>query len=218
MTGYYLEEKSIGLGALRKRLEASDLIPSQEPLLDGLGDKMAALQEAGIASLADLRTALKTQKSLTSLSQASGVDPGYLRLLRRTVEGFFPKPRALKEFDWLDKGIVTSLENAGITNTRQVFDATCSGAGALAKEIGVDAKKLKQLVAVSDLCRIQWVSPTFARALAAAGAPSAAAVAEADPERLFQAMAKANQDAKFYKGKVGLRDVRRLVRAAAYTP
>ena len=218
MTGYYLDEGSTGLDALRERLEASDLIPSQEPLLDGIGDKLASLQGAGIASLVDLRAALKSQKSLTFLSKESGVDPSYLQLLRRTVNGFFPKPRALKEFDWLDKGLVTSLQGAGIANTRQVFEATCSGADALANEIDADVKTLNELAALSGLCRIQWVSPTYARALAAAGAPSAAAVAEADPERLCQALAKANQDAKFYKGKVGLRDVRRLVHAATYVP
>lgn len=37
-------------------------------------------------------------------------------------------------------------------------------------------------------------------------------------EALFQAVTKANRDAKFYKGAVGLRDIKRLVAAASYVP
>ena len=77
---------------------------------------------------------------------------------------------------------------------------------------------LLEFMVISDLCRIQWVSPTFARVLVASGITSAAAVAKADPEALFHAISKANEDAKFYKGKIGLRDVRRLVAAATYVP
>lgn len=218
MTSYYLNDSSTDLTALQKRLETSDLIPSQEPLLDGLDTKLAALRAAGIDSLADLRATLKSQKALTALSTASGVGPDYLRLLKRTVGGFFPKPRSLDEFDWLGSGIVSRLKKAGLTNTRKLFEAASNGAGALAKEIGADVDKLTELVTISDLCRIQWVSPKYARALLAAGHTSAAAVAEADPETLCDAIAKANKGARFYNGTVGLRDVSRLVAAAAYVP
>lgn len=218
MTAYCWDEKSIDLGALQERLENTDLIPSQEPLLDGLADKMAALRTAGITSLATLRVALKTPKSLASLSKNSGIDSNYLRLLRRAINGFCPNPRPLREIDWLDNSVLVKLKKAGVTNTRQMIDATSSGATGLAEKTGIDVGDVTELLAISNLCRIQWVSPTFARVLVAAGAPSAEAVAKADPEALFQAIGKANQGAKFYKGKIGLRDVRRLVTAATYVP
>ncbi len=103
-------------------------------------------------------------------------------------------------------------------NTRTLFEAASDGADALAKEIGADVDDLTELVAIADLCRIQWVSAKYARALLAAGHTSAAAVAKADPETLFHAIANTNQRAKFYRGTVGLRDVKRLVAAAAYVP
>ncbi|WP_026380652.1 DUF4332 domain-containing protein [Afifella pfennigii] len=218
MTGYHLDDSSTDLAALQKRLETSDLIPSQQPLLDGLDAKLAALRAAGIHSLADLRAALKSQKALDSLSRASGVDPDYLGLLKRTIGGFFPKPRSLNEFDWLGSGIVARLKEAGLTNTQKLFEAAPNGAGALAKEIGADVEEVTELVTICDLCRIQWVSPKYARALLAAGHTRAAAIARADPETLCDAIAEANRDARFYRGAVGLRDVRRLVAAAAYVP
>jgi hypothetical protein len=60
------------------------------------------------------------------------------------------------------------------------------------------------------------VSPTFTRVLVAAGFTSAAEVAKAEPSALYAAVAKANDNARYYKGKIGLRDIKRLVTAAGH--
>ncbi|MBD3400042.1 MAG: hypothetical protein GF399_06890 [Candidatus Coatesbacteria bacterium] len=52
--------------------------------------------------------------------------------------------------------------------------------------------------------------------LLAAGYGSPDAVAAAEPATLHAAVVEANADSRFYRGKVGLRDIRRLVAAAAY--
>lgn len=218
MMSYYLDEHSTDPDAVRERLQGTDLIPSQEPLLDGLAEKMISITGAGVTSLADLRSALKTEKSLASLSKNSGVDVGYLQLLRRVINGYFPKPRPLREIDWLGVDVVNSLKTAGIGNTRQLFDAASAGVTGLAERTGIEQKHAGELFAISDLCRIQWVSLNFARVLVAAGFTSADAVAKANPEALSKAIETANLDAKFHKGKVGLRDIRRLVAAAGYVP
>lgn len=218
MSSYYLDDNSTDLDALQSRLETTDLIPSQLPLMVSITDKMNVLRSADIASMGDLRRALKDSKSLKALSEKSGIDPEYLNLLRRTVNGFFPKPRSLKEMDWVDQDAIAHLKNAGITNTRQFLDAISVNGKELAKDVGVDGKDMQELAAISDLCRVRWVSPSFARAIVAAGVNGASALAEADPEALCQAIADANRNADFYKGKVGLRDIRRLVAAAAHVP
>ena len=51
---YYVDDRSTDLSSLQARLEDTDLIPSQLPLRDGLGEKTTALREAGIDSVADL--------------------------------------------------------------------------------------------------------------------------------------------------------------------
>jgi hypothetical protein len=63
---------------------------------------------------------------------------------------------------------------------------------------------------------MHWVSPTAARMLIEAGYDSASAVAAADAEELCEALVRANADHRFFKGQIGLRDIRRLVRAAGY--
>lgn len=218
MARYRIDERSIDLDALQDRLRSTDLIPSQKLLLDGLDETLTSLSKAGVTSLEDLRNALKTEKSLTFLSESSGVDISYLRLLKRVINGFIPKPRSLREMDWLEADVVKSLNKEGIKNTRYIFEAACGGVAELAKNTGMSQKVARELLSISDLCRIQWVSPSFARALIAAGASDAGAVAAADPETLFAAIKKVNHNAKFYKGTVGLRDIKRLVVAGRYIP
>lgn len=210
---YYLDEDATTLGHIRKRLETTDLIPSHQPLLTGIEEKFRRLERAGCRSIRSLRARLKNAKAQASLAEESGLEPDYLALLRRVVEGFFPKPVPLAAFDWIDSSLLQQLEAAGITNTEQLHRTARDGS-----VTGMRATQLSELIALADLSRTQWVSPTFARVLVAAGFSSAAALAKADAEALYQAVAKANEGARFYKAKVGVRDMRRLVNAASYVP
>ncbi len=108
------------------------------------------------------------------------------------------------------------MEKVGIKNTLQLHDANDVGNKTLTERVGINQKKLSEILALSDLSRIQWVSPTFSRVLVAAGFTDAANVSKADPELLYKAVIRANENARFYKGKVGLRDIKRLIAAAAY--
>jgi len=216
--GYFINDDSMNLDNLQARLEATDLIPSLQILLDGLTEKLGALKKIGVRSVADLRTRLKSKKSLASLADDSAMDFNYLVLLRRAIEGFFPKPQPLKAFDWLNRDTMAKLDRAGVRNTQQLHEAALSGVDKLAGNAGLEEKNLSEFLALSDLSRIQWVSPTFARVLVAAGFTSAAMVATANPEALHEAIIEANDNARFYKGKVGLRDIKRLIAAAAYVP
>ena len=215
---YYIDDHTTSLDNLQARLEATDLIPSHRPLLDKLTEKMRALKKAGVNSVADLRGRLKRKKALVSLADDTGIDADYLVLLRRVIEGFFPKPLPLKAFDWLDENTVAKLERAGVKNTLQLYETASSGTDALAENAGLKSKELSDPLALSNLSRIQWVSPTFARTLVAAGFKGAAEVCKADPESLYESVMRANENNRFYKGKVGLRDIRRLIAAAANVP
>jgi len=216
--GYFIDEDSASLDELQVWLEKADLIPSLQPLLDGLAKKLSALKKAGMKSVGDLRMRMKNRKTLPSLADDAGIDSDYLVLLRRAVLGFFPKPRLLSAFDWLDMNTVIKLNRAGIKDTRQLYEAASSGVERLAGEVELQKGDLLEFIALSDLSRIQWVSPVFARVLVAAGFSSAASVAAADSEVLYEAIIKANDRARFYKGKVGIRDIKRLIAAAILVP
>jgi hypothetical protein len=215
---YHLDAEKISLGDLRKRIEATDLVPSRASLLDGLELKMKSLEKQGITTLADLRKELKTAKQLETLAKSTGIETQYLTLLRREIEGWFPKPFPLKDFDGLPKGETAKLERDGIRDSAALYEATDSKSkrNALAKSTGVDAATLETFAQLVDLTRVQWTSPTAARMLLEAGCTGSAKLAKMDSNDLYEALARVNAGNKFFKGKIGLRDVKRLIHAASY--
>lgn len=215
---YHLNAEKIALFDVRKRLEATDLVPSRASLLIGLEMKMKALEKEGIATLAHLRNELKTSKRMEALVEAAGIETQYLTLLRREIEGWFPKPFPLKDFGWLPKSEIAKLERDGIRNSAALYEATATKAKRteLAGSTGVDNEILETFVQLVDLTRVQWTSPTAARMLIEAGCNSVAKLAKADAHELHEALTRVNAGGEFFKGKIGLRDVKRLIFAASY--
>lgn len=215
---YHINAEAVSLDDLQKRIEGTDLVPSRTSLLEGIETIFKTLAAADIATLADLRHELKNAKRLEALASRTEIDKQYLILLRREIEGYFPKPASLKKFDWLPQGEIEKLEREGIANSVAFFNAarTPEDISALSGSTGVDAAKLNELRQLVDLTRIQWVSPLAARMLLDAGYDNAAAVAAADPETLCDALDRLNEKGKYFKGKIGLRDIKRLVHAAGY--
>ena len=215
---YHLDAEKVSLDDLRKRIEATDLVPSRASLLDGLGLKMKALEKQGIVTLADLRNEFKTAKRLEALSKSTGIETQYLTLLRREVEGWFPKPFPLKDFDGLPQGEIAKLERAGIRDSAALYEATDSQSKrtALANTLGMDSATLETFAHLVDLTRVQWTSPTAARMLLEAGCDSVSKLAGMDADELCEALARVNAGNKFFKGRIGLRDVKTLIQAAGY--
>jgi hypothetical protein len=217
---YHIDAENISLDDLRKRIEATDLVPSRVSLLDGIQATMTALERHGITTLAQLRNELKSAKHLEAVAKATGIDLQYLTLLRREIESYFPKPCALKAFDWLPKREIAKLEKNGLRDTAALYAAASSAKSRaeLAKSTGVDIAILESLARLADLTRVQWVSPTAARMLVEAAYDSTLKVAAANAEDLCEALVRVNKGNRFFKGKIGLRDTKRLVRAAGYVP
>ena len=63
------------LEGLRKRIEAVDLIPSQEPLRDRIAERFGQLVRAGVTSVEDLQVLTRNKNSLESLANESGSTP-----------------------------------------------------------------------------------------------------------------------------------------------
>lgn len=209
-------KRCVTLPELAERLRTTDLVPSQRPLLDGIDERLAQLAAAGITSVADLRARLESMSAVPAVATVSGVDEDYLVLLRRAVRGFYPRPRPLRTFEWISSESIAALASAGIANSEQLRLATCSGPAQLAERSGVAAATIAELGELADLVRVQWINPTLARALIAAGYPSASAIATADPTELARALAAANRRRRFFDATIGERDLGRMIDAAGY--
>lgn len=201
---------------LAERLRSTDLVPSQQPLLERTDERLAQLAHAGITSVEDIRKQLRYKKSVPSVAARTGVDEDYLVLLRRAVRGFFPQPKRLRAFDWIAPEVIDALAKMGINNSEQLRAACVRGHTGVADRSGTPVAAISELAALSSLVRVQWISPSLARALLAAGYPTPAAVAGADPAHLTRAVAHANEDRQFFNATIGERDMGRIIHAAGY--
>lgn len=210
------QKRCVTLTELAERLRSTDLVPSQRLLLDHTDERLARLAAADITSVADILTQLKYSKSVPSVAASTEVDEDYLILLRRAVRGFYPEPTPLRSFDWIGPEHLAALAGAGIKNSEQLRAACRTGSAEVVERSGVPSATISELVELSDLVRVQWISPSLARTLRVAGYRTPAAVAGADPDRLVQEVAAANQDRRYFNASIGLRDMRRIIDAAAY--
>ena len=218
MKSYHVDATNISLAQLKKKIEATDLVPSRVALLDDISAIFSRLKENGIKTLADLRNALKTKKNALTVGAETGLDGEYLLLLRREIEGYFPKPCSIDAFDWLPVGELKKLKNAGMTDAASLFNSLVPGPKrqSICDDLGVASETAATLFNLSDLTRIQWTSPTTARMLLAAGYTGAAKVARANAEVLYRELDAVNRAQQLFKGTIGLRDVRRLIIAASF--
>ncbi|MDG6224067.1 MAG: DUF4332 domain-containing protein [Candidatus Thermoplasmatota archaeon] len=207
---YFIDDR-IPLRDLKKRIDDTDLVPSRSSLKEGIDGKFSNLEENGYRTLSDLRKALKNAKRIPAVSKETGIEEHYLVLLRREIESYFPKPFPIGSFTILDEEVIRKLEKEGIKNTQDLYETLQEG-----DLPGIDPETKETLSHLSDLTRIQWTDPTAAMMLYEAGYKSAKMVAEANPEQLCKDLEMVNVDQRFFKGKIGLRDVKRLVNASSY--
>ncbi|NLF51999.1 MAG: DUF4332 domain-containing protein [Leptolinea sp.] len=208
---YCFDPDSISLEQLKERICSADLVPSREPILENLDEHLKSLESMGIETLGRLRKELKDNKRLFAIADQTGIDKDYLALLRREFESFFPKPFPLKEFDWIPSEEVTRLEEAGLRNTANLFENPDR-----LQNSGIQPGLVRHLLQCADLTRIQWISPLAARMLVEAGFETPSKVESANPEVLDKAMNAVNTENNYFKGRIGLRDIKRLIHAAKY--
>ena len=216
--GYYLQAEKVSLEDLQKRIEETDLVPSRSSLLEDIEDKFKNLKKHGISNLEDLRNELKNAKKIPSFAKKTGIEEQYLTLLRREIEGYFPKTFPLKSFDWLPQKEISKLEKEGYKNPALLFEALNipENRKEIIDSLKIDEKFIDSIYSLIDLTRIQWVNHTVARMLVSAGYTNVKMVSKANAEKLCNELDRVNKKNGYFKGKIGLRDIKRLVKAASY--
>lgn len=215
---YYTIAGKVSLDDLKKRIRETDLIPSRISLLDKIDENFSKLKKNSFSTLEDLRENLKNAAKISLVSKQTEIDVSYLTLLRREFEGYFPKPFPIKTFDWLPKNDLTKLENAGLKNSVLLYEAleNAKRKNEIITTLELEKKFIDEILSLVALTKIQWTSPLTARMLIAAGYDSVKKVAEAEANKLCDSLDSVNKTYKFFKGKIGLRDIQRLIKAASY--
>ncbi len=215
---YHIDAEKITLSRLQTHIEQTDLVPSRDILKTKLSSHFAQLQDFGIKTLAALRAQLKSKTHIEKLSQATGIDAEYLTLLRREIEGYFPRAFPLSELTWLPNDQLERLAQLGLGNVQKFYDylQMPEARANFAAKHGFEDEFLNSLFALADLTRVQWVSSGFARVLLLTQFSTVEKMACADAKQLAAAVDEANVRGKFYNAKIGLRDFQRLIAAAQF--
>jgi hypothetical protein len=208
--GYYVDLGTFSLERLKGLLKRTRLLPSQRVLGERLDERFACLEQNGIANLRQLQEALKTKRAIQSFAAASGLPVDYLTVLRREVNSYQPKPIKLSDFPGVDPEVISRLEQAGIKHTKHLFPhvLTPQDRTAFAERHEIAHKDLLDLTKLTDVARLKWVGPKFARLLTESGYDTVAKVAGADYQDLYCALLRANEQSSTYGGTLGENDLK----------
>jgi len=202
---YHIDGSKVDINALKSRIIETDLIPSRACLMDDIDDRFEKLKE--ISNLDELRKTLKSKKKLEELSETTSIPTAYLDQLRRAIEGYFPKSIPLREFIWIDDKVIAEFVEMGYKNSKVLYDS-------LDKIKRSD--KNSELLDLVNLTRIQWVKQRAAKMLYESGYKTIEDVLVANAEEMCEKMDKTGKEKNLYKGKIGLRDIKRIILAAKY--
>ena len=185
---YGLDMQAISIEAFQRMLENKDLLPSRKMLLEDIDAHFAAIKAAGVITMADLVRFLKTSKRLAKAAEMTGVPEEYLKVLRRELGGYQPKPLRLTEFKSLSVAQVAALQAAGVKTSFDLLHEGASKAGraALAAQSGLPDVLILKLVQISDLCRILGVGLVSAEVFLEAGIISVGEILSQPPVSMLE--------------------------------
>ena len=208
--GYGPNLQEFPLEKLQRYLKQTRLLPSQQSLQEDLDAHFAVLKAYGIENLAQLQTALKNKSAVQTFAAQTEIPRDYLTLLRREVNSYLPKPIKLADFPGVKPEVVAKLEKIGIKNTVQLYDRILSpeDRDKLAQEGEVTVTDILDLTRLTDVGRLKWVGPKFARLLVETPYDTLEKIAAADHEALYKALVRTNEALQIYRGKFGQEDLK----------
>jgi hypothetical protein len=208
--GYAPDLHTFPLEKLRDYLKHIRLLPSQQILKEDLDSHFAALDAHGIGNLAQLQAALKNNSAVQSFAAQTEIPPDYLMLLRREVNSYLPKPIKLSDFPGVKSEVVARLEKMGIKNTIHLYDRILSPEDRdnLAREVEVPIADILDLTRLTDVGRLKWVGPKFARLLVETAYNTVEKIATAEHEDLYEALVRTNEALQIYRGNFGAGDLK----------
>lgn len=188
---YGLDMETVSIERFQTMLENKDLLPSRRMLLEDMDARFAALRAAGVKTMADLVTFLKTSKRVLQAAETTGIPEEYLKVLRREVGGYQPKPLRLAEFKYLSVGQAAALQAAGVKTSFDLLHEGASKAGRedLAAQTGLPDALVLELVRTSDLCRIMGVGLVSAEVFLEAGITSVGEIMTQPPVSMLETTA-----------------------------
>ncbi len=218
--GYYIDLSKITIDDYKAKLVTAYLPPSRMILKERPEERFGYFKNIGIRNVYELIRILKKKDKFTELQKVECLSGNYLTILLRELNSILPKPNKISEFTGISKDTVAKLEKTGIKNTATLYERiiTSESRKELAKIAGITDAEILELTKLTDLSRIKWVGVNFARMLYDIGVDTVEKASGSDPVDLHMRINQINKEKKFYKGQIGLNDIRIFIDAAKEVP
>lgn len=217
---YHIDLKEFSLKKFKGEIEDSTPLPSRKILKENLDERFEILKENGVFNLQDLTNLLKTPKKAREFAEKSGLPEDYLLILRREVNSYTPNPVNLDKFPGVEEETLIKLKSAGIKTSFHLFKRvkTLEDRENLTAELGIDHGELLELTKLTDMVRIKWVGPVFARIFLDSGTDTLQKVSEADAKTFYKKLVEINREKHYTKSTFALSDVELCVKVAGMVP
>jgi hypothetical protein len=217
---YYIDLKSISLDAYKAKLESSNLLKSRMILKENTNERFEVFKRIGIQNVAELLQFLKKKNQWKDIPQNHLFSDAYLTILLRELNSIQPKPNKINEFAGIDPKVAEKLEKAGLTNTAKLYNVVLTNEkrNNLVQKTGISLAELLELTCLTDLSRIKWAGTTFARMLYDAGFETVEKVSKTNYVELHKKITQINKERNYFKGQIGLHDIKLFVEAANEVP
>jgi len=181
-----------------RELLGGDARGRYEGYLSKLVDTLTGLIQAGVPDVLNLVANTATPHKLEAFSAQSGIDALELvHLLKYLVYWFIPGEKYLSGLirdDPVLKDAIKVLGSLGVRTNLQLLQrgltppgrqALAESSQALAESSGLPGDVIYRLVNIADFSRLPWSSKATVANIIGAGYPTLSALADADPEQLY---------------------------------
>lgn len=216
---YYINLEKYPLKRFKKELKESELIPSRRILKEQIEERFKILENNGVSNLQDLSNELKNPKKAKEFATKSGLPLDYILILRREANSYQPKPVNLDKFPGIKKETIDKLNSMGIKNTLHLFRRvkTKSERDNLAAATDIKDEEILELTKLTDLSRVKWIGPIFARIFLDSGTDTVEKLSKAEANSLYKKLIEINKE-RYTKGKFIETDVQLCVNVAKNVP
>lgn len=217
---YHIDLEKYSLTKFKEELIQAELIPSRKILKDEIDLRFGILKDNDVENLQNLSDLLKTPKKTREFAKTTGLPDDYLLILRREVNSYQPKPVNLEKFPGVKSGTVQKLKNHDILNTGHLFERVKKSEerNKLAEETGLDICEILELTKLTDLSRVKWIGPIFARIFVDSGTDTVFKLSKSDYNVLYKKLVEINNINEYTHAKFTKKDVLLCVNISKMVP
>ena len=210
---YSIDLSKMDVQKYKAFLKGQYLIPSRQILHENIDDNFKIFKNYGFKYLSELKQALSTSAKMDKLSKETGISSEYLNVLRRELGTFDKKGISFSDFPIIDKNAISKLGKKDIKNTKDFFEYYFkeNNEKRISEKLDIPVQMVKCLISLSCLVRINGIASLAAVTWYEAGYKTIKDIVNSSKEEMLKKVIKTNEEKKYYKAKLGLKDMQFVI-------